>query len=79
MIDLFGLEQPTPRAKNDRKEAAALGQMTDGRLLAMALKGPTGPLRPEQSVFLERINGVRSVGFMAHNCRTVLDALRQGP
>jgi hypothetical protein len=79
MIDLFGLEQPTPRAKSDRKDAAALGQMKDGRFRTVALKGPTGRLRPEQSVFLERIDGVRSVGFMAHNCRTVLDALRQGP
>ena len=79
MIDLFGLEQPTPRAKSDRKDAAALGQMTDDRFLGMVLMGPTGPLRPEKSVFLERSNGVRSVGFMAHNCRTVLDALRQGP
>ena len=34
-----------------------LGQLKDGRLLGVEVKGPTGKLRPEQSVFLERIRG----------------------
>ena len=116
MIDLFGLEQQTPRI-NDRKEGAALvevlkalrahplvawaerqntgaakvggrfirfgwpgcadvlGQLRDGRFLAVEVKGPTGKLRPEQAVFLERINGAGGVGFMARDCRDVLREL----
>ena len=116
MIDLFGLEQQTPRI-NDRKEAAALvevlkalrahpavswaerqntgsariggqfvrfgwpgcadvlGQLRDGRFLAVEVKGPTGKLRPEQAVFLERINGAGGVGFMARDSRDVLREL----
>lgn len=116
MIDLFGLEQQTPRI-NDRKESAALvevlkalkahpavswcermnsgaarigarfvrfgfkgcpdvlGQLCDGRLLGVEVKGPTGKLRPEQSVFLERIRGAGGVAFMARDCRDVLREL----
>ncbi len=116
MIDLFGLEQQTPRT-NDHKEAAALvevlkalrahpavswaerqntgstriggrfirfgwpgcadilGQLRDGRFLAVEVKGPTGKLRPEQSVFLERINGAGGMGFMAHDLRDVFNKL----
>ena len=112
MIDLFGLEQQSPR-RNDHKEAAALvevlkalrthtavawcermnsgaarmgarfvrfgfkgcpdvlGQLNDGRLLGVEVKGPTGRLRPEQSVFLERIRFAGGVAFMARDCRDV--------
>ena len=118
MIDLFGLEQATPKAKNDRKEGAALievlkalranpavawverqnsgaakvgnrfirfgwtgcadvlGQLTDGRFLAVEVKGPTGRLRPEQTVFLERVNQAGGLGFMARDCRDVLRELK---
>ena len=52
-----------------------LGQLRDGRLLGVEVKGPTGRLRPEQSVFLERIRCAGGVGFMARNCRDVLREL----
>ena len=48
-----------------------LGQLRNGRFLAVEVKGPTGTLRPEQAVFLERINGAGGVGFMARDCRDV--------
>lgn len=48
-----------------------LGQLRDGRLLGVEVKGPTGKLRPEQSVFLERIRCAGGVGFVARDCRDV--------
>lgn len=52
-----------------------LGQLRDGRFLAVEVKSPTGKLRPEQSLFLERINGAGGVGFMARDLHDVLHAL----
>lgn len=52
-----------------------LGQLRDGRLLGVEVKGPTGRLSPEQSVFLERICCAGGVGFVARNCRDVLREL----
>ena len=52
-----------------------LGQLRDGRLLGVEVKGPTGKLRPEQSVFLERIRRAGGVAFMARDCRDVLREL----
>lgn len=52
-----------------------LGQLHDGRLLGVEVKGPTGKLRPEQSVFMERIRGAGGVAFMARDCRDVLREL----
>lgn len=52
-----------------------LGQLRDGRFLAVECKSPTGKLRPEQSLFLERINGAGGVGFMARDLRDVFAAL----
>lgn len=52
-----------------------LGQLTDGRLLGVECKAPKGKLRPEQSVFLERINGAGGVGFVARDCRDVMREL----
>lgn len=54
-----------------------LGQLCDGRFLAVEMKGPTGRLRPEQAVFLERINGAGGVGFMARDLRDVHRELNQ--
>jgi hypothetical protein len=48
-----------------------LGQMKDGRLLGVKVKSRKGRLRPEQSVFLERIRSARGVAFMARNCNDV--------
>ena len=56
-----------------------IGQLTDGRFLGCEVKSPTGRLRPEQAVFLARINGAGGLGFMARNCRDVFAALGQSP
>jgi hypothetical protein len=111
-VDLFGMEQQTPRT-NDRKEGAALvevlkalrahpavawaerqnsgaaevgnrfirfgwvgcpdilGQLIDGRFLGCEVKSATGRLRPEQSLFLARINQAGGLGFMARDLRDV--------
>ena len=52
-----------------------LGQLKDGRLLGVEVKGLTGKLRPEQAVFLERIRGAGGVAFMARDCSDVIHAL----
>ena len=52
-----------------------LGQLKDGRLLGVEVKGPTGRLRPAQVVFLERIRAAGGVAFMARDCRDVLREL----
>lgn len=54
-----------------------LGQLKDGRLLGVEVKGPAGKLRPEQTVFLERIRCAGGVGFVARDCRDVLRALNE--
>lgn len=51
-----------------------VGQLGDGRFLAVECKSTKGRLRPEQSVFLERINQAGGVAFVARNC---LDVHRQ--
>lgn len=48
-----------------------IGQLRDGRFLAVEVKAPKGKLRPEQTVFLERINAAGGLGFMARDCRDV--------
>ncbi|MEE1654484.1 VRR-NUC domain-containing protein [Brachymonas sp. G13] len=53
-----------------------LGQMRDGRLLGVEVKAPTGRLRPEQALFLERIRAAGGVAFVARNCRDVLRELQ---
>lgn len=52
-----------------------LGQLKDGRLLGVEVKGPTGRLRTEQAFMLERINGAGGVAFMARDLRDVVHAL----
>jgi hypothetical protein len=52
-----------------------LGQLHDGRVLAVEVKSKTGRLRPEQSIFLERIRGAGGVAFVARNLRDVVIAL----
>ena len=51
-----------------------LGQLKDGRLRGMEVKGPTGRLRPEQSAFLERI---RCAGTAAIMARRLPDVIRK--
>jgi hypothetical protein len=52
-----------------------LGMLTDGRLLGVEVKGPTGKLRTEQAFMLECINGAGGVAFMARDCRDVIREL----
>ena len=56
-----------------------LGMLRDGRFLAVEVKAPAGRLRPEQALFLERINKAGGLGFVARDCRDVSDALKQAP
>ena len=58
-----------------------LGQLKDGRFLAVEVKAQAGRLRPEQSLFLERIRCAGGVAFVARDCRDVLRTLgeAQGP
>jgi hypothetical protein len=51
-----------------------LGQLRDGRIVACEVKAKTGRLRPEQSVFLDRVRGAGGVAFVARNC---LDVIRE--
>ena len=52
-----------------------LGQLKDGRLMGVEVKAPTGKLRPEQAVFLERIRGAGGVAFVARDLGDVLREL----
>ena len=52
-----------------------LGQLRDGRLLGVEVKAPTGKLRPEQAIFLDRIRGAGGVAFLARDCRDVMREL----
>ncbi len=52
-----------------------LGQLRDGRLLGVEVKAPRGKLRPEQSIFLERIRSAGGVAFVARDLRDVLREL----
>ena len=55
-----------------------LGQLRDGRLLGVEVKASKGKLRPEQTIFLERIRRAGGVAFMARNCRDVMRELGKG-
>jgi len=52
-----------------------IGQLRDGRLLGVEVKAAKGKLRPEQTVFLERIRRAGGVAFMARDCRDVMREL----
>lgn len=52
-----------------------LGQMKDGRLLAVEVKAPSGRLRPEQVEFLDRVRCFGGVAFVARNCADVTRVL----
>jgi hypothetical protein len=52
-----------------------LGQLKDGRLLGVEVKGPTGKLCPAQTVFLDRVRAAGGVAFMARDLRDVLREL----
>ncbi len=48
-----------------------IGQLRDGRLLAVEVKGPTGNLRPEQQKFLDLVNDAGGCAFLARNLADV--------
>ena len=52
-----------------------LGQLKDGRFIGVEVKASKGKLRPEQTIFLERIRRAGGVAFMARNCRDVMHEL----
>jgi hypothetical protein len=52
-----------------------IGQLRDGRFLAVECKSPTGRLRPEQSLFLARVSAGGGVAFVARDCRDVIREL----
>ena len=54
-----------------------LGQLKDGRLLGVEVKGPAGRLRPEQTVFIGRIRDAGGVAFVARDLRDLLSELNQ--
>jgi hypothetical protein len=56
-----------------------IGQLRDGRFLGCEVKSATGRARPEQTLFLARINQAGGLGFVARNCRDVFAALGQAP
>ncbi len=56
-----------------------IGQMRDGRLLAVEVKSPTGRLRPEQQQFLDLVNQAGGLAFVARNCAHVHRALDRPP
>jgi hypothetical protein len=51
--------------------ADVLGQLHNGRFLAVECKTTTGKLRPEQAVFLARIRASGGVGFVARDWNDV--------
>lgn len=54
-----------------------LGQLKDGRLLGVEVKGPAGKLRPEQAVFLDRVRAAGGVAFVARDLRDVRRELKE--
>lgn len=49
-----------------------LGQLKDGRFLAVEVKAPKGRLRPEQALFLKQVLAAGGVAFVARNAADVL-------
>lgn len=54
-----------------------LGMLRDGRFLGVEVKAKAGRLRPEQSVFLDRIRCAGGVAFVAHDLRDVMRELNK--
>ena len=48
-----------------------LGQLTDGRFLAVEVKAPKGTANPEQIEFLARVRAAGGVAFIARDLRDV--------
>ena len=54
-----------------------LGQLKDGRLLAVECKAPAGRLTTEQAAFLDLVRRHGGIAFAARNCRDVREALAE--
>lgn len=54
-----------------------MGQLPDGRFLALEVKSPTGKLRPDQSRFLDLVAASRGVAGVARRIEDV-DAILRG-
>ncbi|MEF8701533.1 MAG: VRR-NUC domain-containing protein [Candidatus Accumulibacter sp. UW20] len=52
-----------------------IGQLKDGRLLAVEVKAPKGKATEEQSQFLDMVRRFDGVAFLARDCRDVLREL----
>ena len=52
-----------------------LGQLRDGRLLAVEVKAPAGRLSPDQEIVLDRIRSAGGAAFVARDLRDVRLAL----
>ena len=55
--------------------ADVIGQMCDGRFLAVEVKAAKGRASPEQTLFLARIRDAGGVGFVARSLADVVAAL----
>jgi hypothetical protein len=53
-----------------------IGQLSDGRFLAVEVKSPAGRPTPEQSAFISQINSNGGVAFVARNCADVFRELK---
>ncbi|MEI7614175.1 MAG: VRR-NUC domain-containing protein [Betaproteobacteria bacterium] len=54
-----------------------LGQLRDGRIVGVEVKAPKGRLRPEQSIFIDRVNSTGGLAFVARNCHDVFTELEK--
>jgi hypothetical protein len=54
-----------------------IGQLRDGRFLAVECKSAKGRLSADQQVFLDRIAGAGGVAFVARDCRDVIRELNR--
>lgn len=55
-----------------------LGQLDDGRLLAIEVKRPSGRLRPEQAAFLSRAGAAGACAFVARSVEDVFARIQRG-
>jgi len=55
--------------------ADVIGQMCDGRFLAVEVKAAKGRASPEQTLFLARIRDAGGVAFVARSLRDVVQTL----
>lgn len=52
-----------------------MGQLTDGRLLAIEVKKKGGKVSPEQAVFIQAVEAANGVGLIAYSVDDVIERL----